>query len=253
MARVETLRTLPSPTAVLDRLFTIINDKNASFSQLFDVVRYDQAIASKIIHLANSAYYSRGTDVVSLKRAMVLIGLDEIKNIVMCLIFLKEILSRWNLDQRDLALLLTHSFSVACVANILSRNTMTEDPEKVFTAAILHDIGKIVFFTYGGRYRQITEWALQRDICGLEVEHFGIDHQEVGCLMAIKWRFPEDFRAVIRGHHGGEDGELVRLVTCADRFVDDPEGDPGPEGVILRREKPRIDNEIRRISSFLGL
>jgi putative nucleotidyltransferase with HDIG domain len=188
---------------------------------------------------------------------MVAIGFDEIKRIVMCLVFLKEILQQWKLSQADLATLWTHTLSVACAAKILAEKMITEDGEKVFTVSILHDIGKALLFTYGDRYRKLTKEAqdTRRDITLLEKEAFGIDHQEIGHIMSVKWRFPEEFSEVIGTHHGGQEkrGALVDLVTKADRFIDNSPVDLGPEGFILRGEAGRIEAEIKRVGELLGV
>lgn len=257
LSKAETMKILPTINTIISELLRIMNDKNSSFNQLFDVVRYDQAISSKVMSIANSAYYSRGYHIVNLQRAMVVIGFEEIKNIVMCLVFLTEILNRWKLTQKDLATLWSHSLTVAYAAKTLSNATMTEDPEKVFTISILHDIGKVIFCMYGDQYRKITEEA-QRSSVGLtnlEREKFGIDHQEVGYIMSVKWRFPEEFSEIIRHHHdkpGGEN-QLLDLVRIADKFVDNPGADLGAQGLILQKEKEKIDGETMRISRLMGV
>ncbi len=257
LARAETGKVLPTLNSVISELLRIMNDRNSSFNQIFNIVKYDQAISSKIISIANSAYYARGCKILNLERAMIVIGLEEIQNIVVCLAFLKEMLQRWKLSQRDLATLWKHSLGVAYAARALSTKTLAEDPEKAFTVSILHDIGKIIFSTYGDEYQRLVLLARKtgRDLCTLEQETFGIDHQEVGYFMAVKWRFPEEFCAVIRGHHGKPDGEdrLLDIVRVADAFIDNPAADLGAEGIILQGENDRILNETARISELLGV
>jgi putative nucleotidyltransferase with HDIG domain len=257
LAKAETLKVLPTLNAVIDEVLRVLTDENSSFNRLFNVVRYDQAISSKVISIANSAYFGRGSQITNLERAMVAIGFDEIKRIVMCLVFLKEMLHQWKLSQADLVLLWTHTLSVACAAKVLAAKTMTEDREKVFTVSILHDIGKVPLFMHGDQYRKLMEEARRTgtDICSLESETFGINHQEVGQFMALKWRFPQEFSAVILKHHGRvATGEpLVDLVAKADRFIENPEADLGAEGIILQGETQVIKTETQRISELMGM
>jgi len=257
LAKAETLKVLPTLNTVIDEVLRVLTDENSSFNRLFNVVRYDQAISSKVISIANSAYFGRGSQITNLERAMVAIGFDEIRRIVMCLVFLKEMLHQWKLSQADLVLLWTHTLSVACAAKILAGKMMTEDREKVFTVSILHDIGKVPFFMHGDRYRKLIAEAGRTgtDICSLESRTFGIDHQEVGQFMAVKWRFPQEFAAVIRKHHGrAETGEpLVDLVAKADRFVENPAADLGAEGIILQGEANSITAETKRVSDLMGV
>ena len=257
LARADKLKVLPTLAPIIDKVLLVAADNNASFRDLSDVLKYDQAISSKIISIANSAYFSRGSQTVSLERAMAAIGFDEIRKIVMCLVFLKEMLGQCKLSQDDLASLWRHTLSVACAARTLAEKTLAEDSEKVFTAAILHDVGKVPFLLHGDAYRTVQEEARRtgRDVCSLEREAFGIDHAELGRLVSTKWRFPEEFSAVILGHHGGHGagGTLVDIVMKADRFTENPRSDIGPEGIILRRESERIKAETKRISELLGV
>jgi putative nucleotidyltransferase with HDIG domain len=257
LAKADSMKVLPSLNTVVAEALRVMNDKDSSVNQLSGVVRYDQAFSSKIIGIANSAYYSRGWSITNIERAMLTIGFDEVRNILMCLVFLKEILGGWKLSQADLAALWTHSLSVTCAVKILACRTMTADPEEAFTASILHDLGKAIFYAYGEPYRKIIEEARAtgRDICALERETFGVDHQEVGYRMAVRGRFPEKFSTVIRSHHGKSEARepLPDLVRVADRFVENPDADLGADGMVLRREKDLITSETKRISELLGV
>ena len=240
----------------MDEVLRVLGDENSSFGQLFGIVRYDQAISSKVISIANSAYFSRGTRIVNLERAMAAIGFDEIKRIVLCLVFLKEMLHQWKLSQADITALWTHTISVACAAKLLTTKTLTEDRDKAFTVSILHDIGKVPFYMYGERYGRLTQEARdkRKDIASLERQTFGIDHQEIGHFMSEKWKFPEEFSEVIKAHHGTENpAALVDLVMKADRFIDNSSVNLGPEGFILKEEEDRINAEIKRIGELLGV
>jgi putative nucleotidyltransferase with HDIG domain len=259
VTRAKSLKLLPTLSTVIDKVFKLLNDGDSSFNELTEVLKNDQAISSKIISISNSAYYSRGVKVVSMQRAMIAIGFDEIKNIVTCLAFLDGILKNLKLREEDLKALWRHSLSVACAAKTISLATLVEDPEKVFTAALLHDVGKVILYAHCPDYRQTLEQARARgvDPCGDERGRFGTDHQEIGYYMAVKWRFPEEFCKVIRYHHRPRnfaDREvLLGIVGTADCFVEFPDSDLGVEGIILMREKQRIDAEIERISELVGV
>ncbi|MGD0232510.1 MAG: HDOD domain-containing protein, partial [Syntrophorhabdales bacterium] len=225
-----------------------MDDPNSSFTQLFGVIRYDQAICSKIISIANSTYYSRGASVGSIERAMVMVGLEEIKRIIMCLVFVKGITAYWRLEQDDIAAIWGHSLIVAHAAKTLSARMTSEEQNKTFAVSILHDIGKVIFYTYGDRYRKIANEARlgARDICEFERAEFGIDHQEVGHCMSMKWGFPEEFSSVILGHHSPHDGKvpLIDIVRDADAFASGRE-DAIPEGEkeALQLHKESIEAE----------
>ena len=255
--KAKTVKVLPTVTTIIDNAFRVLNDKNSSFGQLMDVIKYDQAISSKIISIANSAFYSRGVQIMTLQRAMISVGFDEIKNIVTCLIFMDNILKQLKLKEEDLRALWKHSLTVACAAKLLAGRTMTEDPEKVFTVSLLHDIGKVILYMHDPTYRPSMDEAQRegKDVCGFERNKYGVDHEEIGYYMAIKWRFPEEFTAVIRQHHRavGENGDaLIRIVRIVDRFCMNPDADLGVEGMFLVQERENIEKQIEKINELLG-
>jgi putative nucleotidyltransferase with HDIG domain len=259
LTKAKTLKVLPTLTDIIDRVFSVLNDRNSSFDELENVIQYDQAICSKIMSIANSAYFCRGLKVLNLHRAMVVIGFEEIKNIITCLVFLDEILKKMKLRQDHFRSLWHHSLYVAYTAKILSARTFVEDPEKTFTTALLHDVGKIILYMsyegYGDMLLQCQEPG--RDLPREERDLFGTDHQEIGYYMAVKWRFPDEFSKVIRNHHDakglGQTEMLLRLVRIADRFATNPDDNLGMEGLILVKEKEKIESEIGRIMELLGM
>jgi len=100
--RARNVHTLPMMSNMMVEVFRVMADPDSSFGQLYGVVKYDQAISSRIISIANSPYYNRGTPVTSLERAMVMVGYREIERIIMCLVFMKQIMSPWKLAQDDM-------------------------------------------------------------------------------------------------------------------------------------------------------
>jgi putative nucleotidyltransferase with HDIG domain len=257
IARAEKFMVLPSLPSIVTEISNMACDENSSFSALHDLIKHDQSITAKVISIANSAYYTRGAKIATLSRAMVAMGFEEMKDMIMCMLLLQSMTSRYHMRDQDQLLLWRHCVEVAYAAKTLSEKTLIEAPEKVFTAAILHDIGRIVFFTYGNQYRKIMDEAEKTatDICTMERREFGIDHQELGSAMAGKYRFPDEFRIVIASHHGPLKGykDLVDLVVAADSFVRNPSADIGPFGSILKKEAGRINAHMERISALLTI
>ena len=190
---------------------------------------------------------------------MLTIGFEEVRGIVTCLMFMENILKKLKLKEQDLFALWKHSIQVAYGAKILSERTLIEDPPKVYTISLLHDIGKIIFYLSSSDYGEIIGEAAKngKDLAALEKEIFGIDHQELGCIIAIKWKFPDDFARIIRHHHenqrnNGHDS-LFRLVNGSNKFARSTLDPRSPEGFILEKEKGNIDREVEKIMEFLQL
>jgi len=257
--RATMLKVIPTVSNIVDKVLDVISLKDdSSVNDLNDIIKYDQSISSKIISIANSAYYSRGIEIFSLQRAMLVIGFEEVKKIVMCLIFMNDILKSLKLKRRNLISLWKHSAYVACAARILSEKMLAEDPQKVFTISLLHDIGKTVMYMNVDDYDAVLKEAVAkaRDLAVVEREMFGVDHQEIGYTIGVKWHFPEEFLYAIRYHHEqGADkyDNLLRLVKTADNFALETNADPGPEGLILLREQETILAEMHGIVEFLNM
>jgi putative nucleotidyltransferase with HDIG domain len=256
LTKASAITVLPTLDVIIDKIIKLLTDENASFHELVEVVKYDPAMSAKIISIANSAYFARASQIVNLQRAMVAIGMEETRRIILCLALLTEMRKQWRLSQEDLAYLWRHSCLVAHAAKLLAQRTMTEDPEKVFTLGILHDIGKAAFFAFPDSYGTVRAGMKRtgHDTCALEKEVFGIDHTELGYLISVKWRFPEEFGTVIQGHHGPLTGQVLEdIVITADRFIENPESCVGPEAVLLQREQSQIEAETERIVGLLGI
>jgi len=258
LKRARTATILPMLSGMMNETFRIMADPDSSFGQLYDVVKYDQAISSKIISIANSPYYNRGTPVVSLERAMVMVGFKEIERIIMCLVFMKQIMTPWRLGQDDLAAIWEHSLTVAHAAKTLSAKTSLEESEKAFAISIVHDIGKIIFYTYDGQYRSLAKEAAlgSRDVCDLERARYGTDHQEIGHLMSVKWGFPMEFSEAVKDHHSRPDGRVpvIDVVRDADAFAcGSGRYLPENERIILQNEKELIGTETERIRRLVGI
>ena len=259
IGKASDLKVIPTLNGIMEKVLQILGNNNSSFNELARVAQYDQAICSKIISIANSAYYSRGVEVFELQRAMLTIGFEEVRGIITCLMFVENILKKLKLKEQDLFALWKHSIKVAYGAKILSERMLIGDSQKVYTISLLHDIGKIVFYLTSKEYGEIVETLKinGKDLAELERETFGVDHQELGYIIAIKWTFPDDFAQVIRHHHdirsnNGSDA-LSRLVNGANMFARSALDPRSPEGFILEKEKGNIDQEVEKIMEFLQL
>jgi putative nucleotidyltransferase with HDIG domain len=224
MSREETisyaksLACLPTMDAVTQRLSEVLNEKRLSFSHLFECVRYDAGLSSKIIASANSVWHSRGMPAVTLKRAMTVLGLEEVKNLLVCTLFYEGVLKKLGLKKKDVFSLWQHSLVVAFAAAELCGGERKE-MEKAFTAGLLHDIGKAPLQMLHN-YEIVDDSIGWDEICANERNRFDTDHQEIGFYMAVEWKLPEEYREAIRLHHeSAKDTRLVELVQQANLLV----------------------------------
>ena len=112
--KAKGLKLLPTLSTIMGEPFKIMNDESSSIAMLAGVVKYDQAVSSQLISIANSAFYRRDTAITSLDRAMSVIGLHEVKNTLMCLSLVRGMSPV--VGQNKLSTLWTDNLAVACSA-----------------------------------------------------------------------------------------------------------------------------------------
>jgi len=254
------LKIAPAHSNIIGKALKLLQKDDTSIMAVTALLKNDLGVTSKLISIANSAFYRVGMPVNNIERAVMVIGQKELKHILFCLFYMNEIANYLKFKKKDLFYMLKHSIFVAHAARILSRHLLVEDPDDVFTVSFLHDIGKIVFFMNFDGYDALINESIDKSmpLSVLERERFGIDHQETGYIIALKWKLPSVFLSIIENHHNNTDGDnsgykaLRRLIYCADRFFYYRDEDTYPETFILRKEMDNLENEIETIIHIIN-
>lgn len=197
--RVESIPTLPH---IVTELMQIIGNPHSSASDVSKILSGDQALTSKILRLANSAYYGFPQKISTVKHATAILGFNTVKSVALSIAvfdFFKH--SRGNFNRREFWI---HSLGTAVIANLLARTINLSDPEKSFVAGLLHDIGKVILDEYlHDEFVAIIEAVQYKSISVLEAETqmLGVGHDLVGERVAERWNLPKVLRTGIRNHH----------------------------------------------------
>lgn len=200
--------------------------KTAPVSEIEAVVKYDQAIVSRIITLSQSAFYGRRYEVGSLQEAILVLGGNRLMQVLMtsCVEqYLRSGKKRADPSERELW---EHSVATAIMSELVSRRIKLNKVLTVYTAGLLHDIGKTVLDLYAKMYlgtslKQIR--GRSPEFIAAERRSLGIDHQELGEIIARRWKFPAEIIAAIGHHHvpqkatSGQD--VAAVVYLANRMV----------------------------------
>lgn len=210
-ALLGSFRDLPTIPEVLARIWQLVDDPRSCASDLERVVTFEPPLAAKVLRLANSPYYGGRGRVQDVRAAITTLGFDTLRNLAVCLSVATGLAARESsgslLDRRELW---RHSVACAVAARRLGRELGLPEPEEVFTAGLLHDIG--VFVIALGRpqaYSEVVRVGLQEDCdqCTAERAVLGFDHAEVGCAFAQRWHFPVGLQDMIANHHSPVAGE----------------------------------------------
>ena len=219
--KVTTIATLPEVTSQIIRT---VEDPKSTASQLHKIVAHDPALVTRILKVVNSAFYGLPGQIGSIERAIVLLGLNAVKNIAVAA-SLGQLFRGAKLCEgftpRDLW---THCIAVGVAARDLARQLKLPTADEAFLAGMIHDMGVLVALqVHPEQVRQVCEAAKAggRSYCELEREVMGMDHQQLGMALAEQWKFPRSCQLVAGHHHrpsalSEQNRLLVTLVYVAD-------------------------------------
>lgn len=201
---VQTIRDLPALPEVVVRVMRMAEDPRTDAQGIARVIATDQAMAARVLKLANSAFYGLPRRVGTLSEAVVILGFRTIKNLAIAAstfeLLNREIAGYW-LQRGELW---RHSLACAIGAQLIARRARLPVSEEAFVAGLLHDIGKVAIDLFvRAQFDQIMERALQDRIPFVEAEQavLGFNHAMAGGLIAEKWNLPPLLVSVIKYHH----------------------------------------------------
>ncbi|MFC1737303.1 HDOD domain-containing protein, partial [Candidatus Hydrogenedentota bacterium] len=232
MARLEDSK-LPVMLPTLMKVMELTEDVEASTDKLSEVILKDQALTAAILRRVNSAYYSFAQEITTVKHAVVLLGFRTVKSMALG-ISLHELFGAKPEESLQIMAYWRHSLATGVAAEILTEIMDGSTREEVFIAGLLHDIGKMVMYTFMDEpYADVVELVKNRKgVLDAEQEVFGTNHVRVGQLVGEYWGLPRIYRSVIETHHDRtlpevdeEQIELCNVVYVANQlsgFFDEP-------------------------------
>lgn len=214
---INRVRDLPPLPQVLGKVLAVINDPNSSAKDVGRVMALDQGLATRILRLANSAYYGFSRQVGSVEEAVVRLGLAETKSQIL-VIAAKDVIRRpvtgYRLDRLGLW---RHSLVSAFAASHLSRALRHKKTDEAFVAGLLHDIGKLILDEYvATEFSSILRLVEEQSVPFQEAELrvLGFDHAEVGAKVIERWALPAELVAAVGYHHRPGEAEHGRELAA---------------------------------------
>ncbi len=198
---------LPALPAIVNNILSAASNDSTSTEDLARIISYDPGITNKLLRLANSIYYGQRTRVDAIKRAIVVIGFDEIIGIVMGMSVLSSFADKASGLTLDMKALWIHCIGCATVAKNIANRTNPGIANKIFVPGLLHDMGKIIFSVYFKKeYRNVRALAMERQIplYRAEPDIFNMNHAVLAGLLMKRWNFPADILMPCRFHHNPE-------------------------------------------------
>ena len=212
---------LPTLPQVAWQTMRLLEDPDSTPQQFEQMVSRDQALAGRVLRLANSAYYGLSTRISSLSRAIVILGFGTVRSLVMAATYQ----SLHRAERAEEKSLWEHALAVSMVSRMLAVEFDYKELEQASTAGLMHDIGKVIMNQHlGEKYLEVFDLVKNGQATFLEAEadSFEITHADVGGMVVEKWSFSPGLVEAVSLHHNPtsakEDEVLCALVSLANNI-----------------------------------
>ncbi len=213
---------MPAFPRSVQRLLELTRDVNVEPRAIVEVLEHDPVMAGRILRTVNSAFYGLSRKVASMSHAVVMLGMNTVKNMALA-VSAAGMLPRQNAAGFDTAEYLRHSLVVAGVARVIAQREGDADPGEAYIAGLLHDFGKVLFaVNLPEEFRRALKCAEEEGIALHEAEQreIGMAHPQAGAMLARKWQFPESLAAAIAAHHDAVPANgTLRCLFLADQLA----------------------------------
>ncbi len=219
---LTTVYNLPSMPSIIYEVSQIIEDPMASASQLGKIISKDQGLVTKILSIANSPLYGIPRRVSTIDFAVVILGFNHIKNIVIALSMMDafKILSSSKFKQKEFWL---HSFITAVASKRLADDLGISISGEAFTAGLLHDLGIPIIYKYFPKeFNRIVDLCNKEDMSyhNAEINTLGLTHAEIAGVLIEQWNLPVSLTSVVLNHHNPSNLEQNRQLTSLVHVAD---------------------------------
>lgn len=216
--QIEQLSAMPQ---VASQLLAALQDEMVEVAEVVGIIESDPALASRLLSLANSAYYGFAQQISTVRRAVVAIGFEELRYLSMS-VGLADMFDPARAPKSlDASALWAHCVAVSWLAREMAEKARFPAPGEVMVAGLLHDLGKLVLATYfTADFERLVRLTESGTPYYQAEDELGLEHTVVGHWLARRWNLPAVLSVTVRDHHNtGPDPEFsqaVCLVQAAD-------------------------------------
>lgn len=210
-----------TPSRSLLRLEDTLRKGDASTKQLAQLIEGSPALAARVLRMANSSFYAPAEPIVSLNRAVPMLGHTVLRQLVLATLVLSRQETGRSTRQGVAAARLTgNAVRAAVVSRALAARSRGFLPDDAFSAGLLHDLGHVYLLDDAGdAYAAYLVDESPADPLAREVELTGTNHQDVGLAFAYDWNLPPSLAEVLRDHHAPQPQTLSAVIAAADALV----------------------------------
>ena len=201
---LDSIQEMPSMPNIVHQVLDISNDPTKGVKELLQVIQYDQAITANCLRMCNTAFFGTKQRVSSIKDALVMLGSKKVAQLVLAgstSQYFKSPQEGYGLRKGELW---EHSVATAIISQLICHQLNIRHDPTLFTACLIHDIGKVVLNEYVGSKRdEIKRYMDEEQLKEHEAEFcvLGVDHAKAGAYLAKRWNFPGVLIRAIQYHH----------------------------------------------------
>ncbi len=229
LSEISHIATLPEITM---QIINLVEDTSSTAQDLHNVISNDPALCSRILKVVNSSFYGLPGQVASINRAIVMLGLNAVKNIAIAASLAKLFRGGDLTPQFSAKMLWSHSNAVAIGSKMIASDLKLGLGDEAYLSGLIHDIGMMLEMQFDrnqlidvvSRTGPDSGGVPAHDMLEIEAGVFGATHEDFGRGLCSQWKFPAAFAAVCGFHHDpmnapAEHRRLVCLVAAADRIA----------------------------------
>jgi putative nucleotidyltransferase with HDIG domain len=222
---VEThIRRLPPLSGAIHQIVDQLRNVNADMGWLEKHISADPSLTTRLLKMANSAFYGTRCEVFTIPRALMILGFRTSLNVLLAASMRSAFSIAVLIPGFQPQGFTRHSVAVGTCAAALGRSlpSLKTSSDKLFVAGLLHDIGRVALAPLYNRYatEMFARAADAPPTPSLEVEIFGIDHCEAGAMVVEQWKLPLEFAEPITHHHDPLEAMAASPLTLAVRAAD---------------------------------
>jgi HD-like signal output (HDOD) protein len=194
---------MPTHPGIADYLINHLSQPEFDLPSVLKVISGDPVLTSQVLYIANTEYLNNNQAVVSIEQAAVVLGFSLIKELVLSLCLLSVFEKPENYSS-----FWVHSMMTATTLKVLGENFDSQNTNLLYTAGLIHDIGKLFLLNVTGKeYRELLQESDRQAVRLIEreTEALGVDHADIGSRLLEHWHFPEDIVILVKYHHQPEE------------------------------------------------
>lgn len=201
--KLESLRKLPTIPTLISKVLEVIDNPKASAATIAAAIERDQSLTARILRVANSPFYGFSRRISTIDLAVVVMGTNTIREIILSLVVQKFFNNSVN-KVFNIKAFWEYSLFCGSTARLLARKLGYKLAGEAFVTGLMHDIGILILAdNFPGKFKEILKKVNNENLNLPDTERSIIDcdHAEIGAFIAQKWNLPEQLCAAILNHH----------------------------------------------------